>query len=155
MEWLPGHIPATEQTTLVHGDYRLDNMILHPTEPRVVAVLDWELSTLGHPLADLAYNCMPYHLPAGQFGGLGHQQIHRTGIPGEAEHVKIYCRLTGRDQIPDWDFCMAFSMFRLASIVQGVYARALQGNASNENAIRAGDGVALLADLAWKVAQAS
>ncbi|MCP5112055.1 MAG: phosphotransferase [bacterium] len=155
MEWLPDNIPATEETTLVHGDYRLENLILHPTEPRVAAVLDWELSTLGHPLADLVYNCMPYHLPPGPFGGLAHKQTDHSGIPGEAEHVNVYCRLTGRDKIPDWDFCMAFALFRSASIAQGVYARALQGNASNENAIRVGEGAALLADLAWKVAQAS
>jgi aminoglycoside phosphotransferase (APT) family kinase protein len=131
IEWLPAHVPSDDQTCLVHGDFRLDNMIFDPREPRVRAVLDWELSTLGHPLADLAYNCMPYHgafrtaVPLREVAG------EATGIPTEAEYVAAYCRRTGRESIPNWRFYLAFSFFRSASIVQGVYHRGLQGNASS------------------------
>jgi aminoglycoside phosphotransferase (APT) family kinase protein len=131
IEWLPRNIPSDDQTCLVHGDFRLDNMIFAAREPRVRAVLDWELSTLGHPLADLAYNCMPYHgafrtaVPLREVAG------EATGIPTEAQYVAAYCRRTGRDSIPNWRFYLAFSFFRSASIVQGVYHRGLQGNASS------------------------
>jgi aminoglycoside phosphotransferase (APT) family kinase protein len=131
IEWLPQNIPSDDQTCLVHGDFRLDNMIFDAREPRVRAVLDWELSTLGHPLADLAYNCMPYHgafrtaVPLREVAG------EATGIPSEAQYVAAYCRRTGRESIPNWRFYLAFSFFRSASIVQGVYHRGLQGNASS------------------------
>ncbi len=154
IEWLPAHIPDEEETTIAHGDYRLDNMILHPTEPRVVAVVDWELSTLGHPLADLAYNCMTYHLPEGPlWKGLGEIDCEALGIPSEKDYVAAYCRRTGRDGVPDWDFFMAFGLFRLASICQGVYARAVQGNASSENALIVGEKAPMLADAGWSFAQ--
>ena len=129
--WLPANIPADDQTTLVHGDYRFDNMIFHPTEPRVLAVLDWELSTLGHPLADVAYNCMPYHIPARGARPLAGVAGSSSGIPSQAEYVARYCSRTGRNGIPSLAFYLAFSFFRSASIVQGVYHRGLHGNASS------------------------
>jgi aminoglycoside phosphotransferase (APT) family kinase protein len=140
MRWLPEHMPADDgQVALVHGDYRLDNMIFHPTESRILAIVDWELSTLGHPFADLAYQCMQWHLPnTGISRGLADIDRNAIGIPTEAEYVEAYCRRTGREGISDWTFCLAFSFFRLASIVQGVFKRALDGNASNTQAMQMG-----------------
>ncbi len=140
MLWLPEHMPADDgQVALVHGDYRLDNMIFHPTEPRILAIVDWELSTLGHPFADLAYQCMQWRLPnAGISRGLADIDRKAIGIPTEAEYVAAYCRRTGREGISDWTFCLAFSFFRLASIVQGVFKRAIDGNASNTHAMQMG-----------------
>jgi len=152
-EWLPKHVPADDETTLVHGDYRLENMIFHPTEPRVLAVLDWELSTLGHPLADLAYNCILYHSSSATTKGIDAVDYAATGIPSEADYVAAYCRRTGRPGVPDFAFCLAFSLFRLASIAQGVYARGLQGNASSALATTMGDSARYLADKAWEIAQ--
>ena len=129
--WLHAHVPASDETTLVHGDFRLDNMIFHPSEPRVLAVLDWELSTLGHPLADLAYNCMPYHAAMRGSPALADVAGPETGIPTEAAHVARYCERTGRAGIPDFAFYLGFSFFRLVSIAQGVYSRGLRGNASS------------------------
>jgi len=153
IDWLPKHLPADDETTLVHGDYRLENMIFHPTEPRVLAVLDWELSTLGHPLADLAYNCILYHSSSATTKGIESVDYAATGIPSEADYVAAYCRRTGRDGVPDFAFCLAFSLFRLASIAQGVYARGLQGNASSALATTMGDSARYLADKAWEIAQ--
>lgn len=149
LAWLPRHLPASDETTLVHGDYRLGNLILHPSEPRVVAVLDWELSTLGHPLADLAYHCIFDVIGAGLGDEGGTRQ---PGIPSESQVVAGYARRTGRDPGAHWSFCLAFSLFRLAAITQGVYARALQGNASSASASEAGARVALLAERAWEIA---
>jgi aminoglycoside phosphotransferase (APT) family kinase protein len=149
MEWLPAHIPAGDETTIVHGDYRVENLIFHETEPRVVAVVDWELSTLGHPLADLAYNCLTYHLPAEALGRSEAVDSDRSGMPDEASYVAAYCRRTGRDGVPDWNFYLAFSMFRLASILQGVYARGLQGNAASSYALQRGAAAQVIADRAW------
>lgn len=151
MAWLPTHVPAGDETTIAHGDYRLGNLMLHPTAPRVVAVLDWELATLGHPLSDLAYNCMAYHLPAGirQFPGLNGLDLAALGIPTEAEYLAAYCRRTGRAGIPDWPFFMAFAFFRVASICQGVYARALAGNAADAKARAYGEVARVAAETGW------
>ena len=148
--WLPEHIPAGDETTIVHGDYRPGNMIIHASEPRIVAVLDWELSTLGHPLADLASTCMPYHFGDDQdwFGG---QNVGELGIPSEGEFVAAYCRRTGRAGIPDWDFYVAFSLFRLAAISQGIMGRVLAGTANDPNARERGLRARSLADNGWAV----
>lgn len=153
MAWLPEHIPADDTTSIAHGDYRLENMIFHPTEPRVVAVLDWELCTLGHPLADMAYNCMTYHLPSEESLGFGFKDhdIDALGIPAEKDYVAAYCRYTGRDEIPDWHFYLSFGMFRLAAIVQGVYKRGLDGIASSRQALAYGAMVQVLSDAAWEI----
>ncbi|RJF88159.1 phosphotransferase family protein [Oleomonas cavernae] len=148
MAWLPANIPPGDQVTIAHGDYRLENTICHPTQPRILAVLDWELATLGHPLADVAYNCMPYHIADPTMGNLMNVDFAATGIPTEAEYLAAYCQRTGRDGIPSWEFYLAFAMFRLASIAQGVYKRGLDGNASSEKAIMYGAVARFLAELA-------
>ncbi len=151
--WLRENIPLDEATTVVHGDYRLENTIFHPTEPRILAVLDWELSTLGHPLADLAYNCISYHLPQGEISGYGYIGLNlaELGIPSETEYVADYCRRTGRDAVPDWIFFIAFSLFRLAAIVQGVYKRGLDGIASSDHTGKYRIYARFLADTAWRL----
>jgi aminoglycoside phosphotransferase (APT) family kinase protein len=151
IEWLPQHIPADEETGIVHGDFRLDNAIFHPREPRILAVLDWELSTLGHPLVDLAYLCTRYHLSAEQFRGLAGLDCAALRIPSEAECVADYCRRRGRAPVAprDWTYYLAFNMFRLTGILQGVLARALQGNASSATALEAGRRARPLAEQAW------
>lgn len=152
--WLGRHTPEDDgRVSLVHGDYRLDNMIFEPAGPRILAVLDWELSTLGHPLADLAYQCMQWRLPSeGAFRGLGGIDRKAHGIPTEAEYVELYCRRTGTEVIGNWPFYLAFSFFRLAAILQGVYKRSLDGNASNpERARRMGEAVPMMAGMALEV----
>ncbi|MBJ6125217.1 phosphotransferase [Microvirga splendida] len=152
--WLERHTPEDDgRVSLVHGDYRLDNMIFEPTGTRILAVLDWELSTLGHPLADLAYQCMQWRLPSeGAFRGLGGIERKAHGIPTEAEYVELYCRRTGFEMVGNWPFYLAFSFFRLAAILQGVYKRSLDGNASNpERARRMGEAVPMMAGMALEV----
>jgi aminoglycoside phosphotransferase (APT) family kinase protein len=152
-DWLAVNVPDNDEASIVHGDFRLQNLLFHPQENRVVAVLDWELSTLGHPLTDLAYNCMVYRFAAADeaFPGVG--GIDLEGIPEESEYIAAYCRRTGRAEIGHWPFYMAFSLYRMAAILQGVYARALQGNASSENAIAMEPMVGRLAEAGWRSAQ--
>jgi len=148
--WLPAHIPTEDPTSIVHGDYRLGNIIIHPSEPRVVAVLDWELSTLGHPLCDLAYNCLGYHLPDPPHG-YAKVDFKATGIPTEAEYIDAYCRRSGRKRIDNWNFYLAFSLYRLAAIAQGVYRRGLGGNAANAESIKMSNAARERAELAWSL----
>lgn len=149
LAWLPANLPVDDgRVGLVHGDYRLDNVMWHPSEPRIIAVLDWELSTLGNPIADLAYQVMAWQLPRGAgINGLAGVERAPLGIPSDADYVARYCERTGRGEIPHWNFYMAFCFFRLAAIVQGVKKRALDGNASSAEAASRGDLVQPLADL--------
>jgi len=150
IEWLPQHIPPQDETSVVHGDYRLDNVIFHRTEPRILAVLDWELSTLGHPLADFAYHCMYFRLTPGEFRGIGGLDLHALGIPSEEEYVAAYCRRTGRTRIEHWDYYMAYNMFRLAGIVQGIMGRVVQGTAVSQKAIESGKRARPMAEAGWR-----
>jgi aminoglycoside phosphotransferase (APT) family kinase protein len=153
--WLPENIPAGDETTLVHGDFRLDNLIFHPTEPRVIAVLDWELSTLGHPLADFAYHLLAWRLRPDEFRGMAGIDIAALGIPNEQDYVSAYCKRTGRQSIKprDWDFYLAYNMFRLACIRQGIMRRVIDGNASNPNAAEVGSRAHETADTAWRLVE--
>ena len=153
IEWLPANAPDQQRTSVVHGDYRLDNMIFHPAEPKVVAVLDWELSTLGDPLADFTYQLMQWRTPKDIRSGFLGVDLKALGIPSEDEYVEAYCQRTGRDGIPKLDFYFVYNIFRLAGIAQGVYARSVQGNASNERANELGALVAPMADYAWSIAE--
>ena len=154
VEWLPAHIPAgEEEARIIHGDFRCDNMIFHPTEPRVLAVLDWELSTLGHPLSDFAYHMMMYRMPAGLTAGLAGIDLRALSLPSETDYVAAYCRRTGRDGIPDLDFYVAFNMFRLAAILHGIKGRLARGTAASAHADKMVAGLEGLAELAWEQAQ--
>jgi aminoglycoside phosphotransferase (APT) family kinase protein len=153
IEWLPAHIPPGDETAIVHGDYRIDNMIFHPTAPRVLALLDWELSTLGHPLSDFAYQAMAWRLTPSQFRGLKGCDLAALGIPTEDEYVAMYCRHTNRDAIAHWEVYLIFNMFRIAAILHGVLSRALQGNAASADAVETGSRAKLVADVAWDMAK--
>jgi len=163
MQWLPAHMPACakdeSRISIVHGDYRLDNLMFHPTEPRVIAVLDWELSTLGHPLADFSYHCMSWHIPASLGRGIAGLDIAALGIPGEADYIQRYCRRTGIQDVDalerDWNFYLAYNMFRIAAILQGIAKRVEAGTASSAQAKASGDTARPMAELAWSFAQRS
>ena len=160
MAWLPANIPLTARdetmTSIVHGDFRLDNLMFHPTEARVLAVLDWELSTLGHPLADFSYHCMAWHIPPGAFRGIGGMDIAALGIPSEAEYIAKYCERTGittPDALKaDWNFYLAYNLFRLAAILQGIAKRVEAGTASSAQAVSSAAGAPVLAKMAWAFA---
>lgn len=163
MAWLPANIPTSARdeslVSIVHGDYRLDNLMFHPTEPRVLAVLDWELSTLGHPFADFSYHCMAWHIPPGTFRGLGGVDVASLGIPTEAEYIRLYCERTGfttpEKLKADWNFYLAYNLFRLAAILQGIAKRVEAGTASSAQAVSSAAGAPTLAHMAWKFAQAA
>ena len=153
VEWLPEHLPAGDETRLVHGDYRVDNVIFHPKEPRILAVLDWELSTLGHPLADLAYHLLMYRMPTLAVTGLLGKDLAALNIPGEAAHVERYCRQVGLQELPDLEFYVAFNLFRLAAILHGIRGRAVRGTAASAKADRYATMVEPVAQLAWDCAR--
>ncbi|MEQ1807200.1 MAG: phosphotransferase family protein [Burkholderiaceae bacterium] len=165
MAWLPANIPASardaSQVGIVHGDYRLDNMVFHATEPRIAAVLDWELSTIGHPLADFSYHCMSWHIEPGTFRGIGGLDYAALGIPTEREYVQRYCERTGRvapggaidTVLADWNFYMAYNLFRMAGILQGIARRVVDGTAASTQARVSAAGARPLAEMGWKVAQ--
>ena len=154
VEWLPAHIPANDETSISHGDFRADNMIFHATEPRVLAVLDWELSTLGHPLADFAYNAMMYRMPPDILGGIRGLDLSSHGLPDEKAYVAAYCRRTGRTEIADLDFYIAFNMFRFAAILHGILGRVKRGTAASADALAMGERYQRVADLAWEQVEA-
>jgi aminoglycoside phosphotransferase (APT) family kinase protein len=166
IEWLPAHIPASArdetQVTIVHGDFRLDNLVFDASEPRIAAVLDWELSTLGHPLADFSYHCMSWHIvPGGGHGarGIGGLDHATLGIPSEREYVRRYCERTGRGEpdavMADWNFYLAYNLFRIAGILQGIAKRIEAGTASSAQARQSAAGARPLAEMGWRIAQQS
>jgi len=151
--WLPDHVPPGDETAVVHGDYRMDNLIFHPSEPKILAILDWELSTLGHPLADFSYHCMAWHIPPGKFRGIAGLDLPALGIPSEARYIAAYCARTGRAGIAHWNFYLAYNLFRISAILQGVMKRALDGTAASREALDAGARARPLAELGWEYAQ--
>jgi len=163
IDWLPAHLPASaldeSQVSIVHGDYRLDNLIFAADAPRIAAVLDWELSTLGHPLADFSYHCMAWHIPPGTFRGIGGLDHAALGIPDERAYVRRYCERTGRADpdavMADWNFYLAYNLFRLAAITQGIAKRVVEGTAASAQARSTGDATLALAQMAWRFAQAA
>jgi aminoglycoside phosphotransferase (APT) family kinase protein len=153
MAWLPEHAPKADETTIVHGDFRLGNMIYAKDSADILAILDWELSTLGHPLSDLAYAALPYHLPpGGPMPGLRDTDCAAEGLPSERQFLETYAKAVGRPDIPHWTFFLALSLFRLVGITQGVYARALAGNAADRSASRMGEVAKGAAMIGWEIA---
>jgi aminoglycoside phosphotransferase (APT) family kinase protein len=155
MEWLPNNIPTEAGSVIVHGDYRLGNVLIHPTEPKIVAVLDWELSTLGDGLADLGYLCQDYHGDAYDDEGLAGADFAALNLPTEEEFVAEYCEHAGRDSIDNWHFYLIYNMFRSAGIIQGVYKRGLDGNASSAKALEYADAARMRSERGWALVQAS
>ncbi|GAA4029366.1 phosphotransferase [Actimicrobium antarcticum] len=151
--WLPNNIPPGDETSIVHGDFRLDNMMFHPTEPRILAILDWELSTLGHPLADFSYHCMSWHIEPGQFRGIAGLDHAALGIPTEADYIASYCARTGKTIRPeDFNFYLAYNMFRMAGILQGIMKRYVDGTASSAQALKSGQAARAMAEMGWRYA---
>ncbi len=150
MEWLPKNVPELDESTIAHGDYRIGNCIVHPSEPKIAAVLDWELSTIGHPFGDLGYCCMGYHMPRADLDLFPEPG---SGVPTEQEFLDMYCKAAGRDRIENWNFYISFSLFRIAAIVQGVYKRGLDGNASSEHWRGRDEECKRAAECAWELAQ--
>jgi aminoglycoside phosphotransferase (APT) family kinase protein len=153
IEWLPRHLPPEAPPAIVHGDYRMDNLVFHKTEPRVIGVLDWELSTIGDPLADFAYHCLTWRVTPELFRGLAGIDFAGLGIPDEPAYVAAYCRRIGRDTIPGWEFYLVYSLFRIAAILQGIAKRAIDGTAASGDAAEQGRLARPLAEQAWTFAQ--
>jgi aminoglycoside phosphotransferase (APT) family kinase protein len=153
IDWLPEHLPPDSPPAIVHGDYRMDNLVFHKTEPRVIGVLDWELSTIGDPLADFAYHVMSWRVTPELFRGLAGTDFAGLGIPNEPEYVAAYCRRTGRDGVAAWDFYIMYSLFRIAAIVQGIAKRAIDGTAASAEAADIGRIARPLAEQAWSLAR--
>jgi aminoglycoside phosphotransferase (APT) family kinase protein len=152
MGWLPANMPSQDEATIAHGDYRIGNLLFHPRQSRVVAVLDWELSTIGHPLSDLAYCCGAYHIPYAGGRGFGDVDLKALGIPTEAEFVESYRRRAGREDIPDWTFFIVFSLFRSAAILAGVYRRSVDGQGVDARMAEAKQAYQDIAERAWAIA---
>ncbi len=153
IDWLPAHLPAADDVSLVHGDYRIDNVMFHPTEPRIVAVLDWELSTIGDPLADFGYHAICWRIAPDLFRGLAGVDLAALGIPSEAEYLRAYCRRTGREGVVQWEFYLVYGMFRLAAIMHGILQRAVDGSAAAADAFEVGRRGTRMAEAAWELAQ--
>jgi len=155
IEWLPRHVPPESGTSIVHGDFRLDNMIFHATEPRVLAVLDWELSTLGDPLVDFAYHMLAWHMRAEDFRGMAGEDLEALGIPSADAYMRRYCERVGRAPIPAdaMEFYIVFNLFRLAAIFQGIARRARDGTAASADAVQTGQRARATADFGWRLAR--
>ena len=153
IDWLPAHLPPEGAPAIVHGDYRMDNLVFHMTEPRVISVLDWELSTIGDPLADFAYHAMSWRIDPALYNGLGGVDVAALGISTEAEYVAAYCRHTGRAVIADWEFYLAYSLFRFAAICQGIAKRAIDGTAASADAVATGATAIPMGEQAWALAR--
>ena len=153
IDWLPKRLPAQGPPALVHGDYRMDNLVFHKTEPRVIGVLDWELSTIGDPLADFAYHAMSWRIDPALYQGLARVDFAALGIPDETDYVAQYCRNVGRGPIADWEFYMVYSLFRFAAICQGIAKRAIDGTAASAEAVAVGRTARPLAEQAWALAE--
>ncbi len=153
IEWLPARMPARDASAIVHGDFRMDNLIFHPTEPRVVAVLDWELSTIGDPVADFAYHAMSWRFSPAQYRGLAGADFAALGIPTEAEYAAAYFRRMRQSPVADWEYYIVFGMFRFVAILQGIAKRALDGTAAGADAVEHGSRAPAIAEQAWELAR--
>ena len=153
IDWLPAHLPPEGAASIVHGDYRMDNLVFHKTEPRVIGVLDWELSTIGDPLADFAYHTMSWRVTPELFRGLAGVDFAALGIPNESEYVAAYCQHTGRGPIANWEFYLVYSLFRIAAILQGIAKRAIDGTAASADAVATGATAIPMGEQAWELAR--
>ena len=153
IDWLPEHIPSEDETTLIHGDFRMDNLVFHHSEARIIGVLDWELSTLGNPLADFSYQCMAWRIPPSLWRGIAGLDFSSLGIPSESEYIAMYEKQIGRPVVEHWPFLMAYNLFRIAAILHGIAKRAMDGNANASDAVENGKKAGALADIGWACAQ--